>query len=86
MPHGDLPVEINWYLNSKTVVEYAGITSSKVGKRNLVLNIESVTAEHSGNYTCLASNRAGTVNYTADLEVNGTKKRPLPILISYINI
>lgn len=69
---GDLPLEISWYLNEKSVVEYPGITTSRVGKRNLVLNIESVAADHSGNFTCIAHNRAGSVSHTTDLKVNGT--------------
>lgn len=68
---GDLPLEISWYLNNKSVVEYAGISTVKAGKRNLVLNIESVTADHSGNFTCIAQNKAGSVSYTTDLKVNG---------------
>lgn len=71
VPEGDLPLDISWYLNNKSIVEYAGITSAKFGKRNLVLNIESVTAAHSGNYTCQANNKAGTADYTTDLKVYG---------------
>lgn len=71
MPEGDLPIDISWYLNHRSIVEYGGITSSKVGKRNLVLNIESVAAEHSGNFTCSARNKAGSVSFTTDLKVYG---------------
>lgn len=71
VPEGDLPIDISWYLNNKSIVEYPGITSAKFGKRNLVLNIESVAAAHSGNYTCLANNKAGFVSFTTNLEVNG---------------
>lgn len=71
VPEGDLPLELTWYLNNKNIEEYSGITSAKFGKRNLVLNIESVRAEHSGNYTCLANNKAGTVSYTTELKVYG---------------
>lgn len=81
VPEGDLPLDISWYLNNKSIIEYTGITSSKVGKRNLVLNIESVAAEHSGNFTCMAKNKAGSVSFTADLKVYGTK-----ILIIFIFI
>lgn len=37
-----------------------------------MLTIDSVTDEHSGNYTCVAQNKAGTARYSADLNVNGT--------------
>ena len=71
VPEGDLPIDINWYLNNRSIVEYGGITSSKIGKRNLVLNIESITAEHSGDFKCEARNKAGSVSYTTDLKVFG---------------
>lgn len=72
VPEGDMPIDISWYLNEKSIVEYAGITTVKAGKRNQVLNIESVTEEHSGNFTCNAQNKAGSVSYTTDLQVYGT--------------
>lgn len=71
-PEGDLPLQIQWLLNNKSVVEYAGISTVKAGKRNMVLNIESITAAHSGDFTCIAQNKAGSVSFTTDLKVNGT--------------
>ena len=71
VPEGDLPIDIQWYLNDQEVARYRGITAAKFGKRNMVLNIESVTADHSGNYSCVASNKAGSVSYTTDLKVYG---------------
>lgn len=72
VPDGDLPIEINWFLNGKSIVEFSGISSTKFGKRNQVLSIESVAADHSGNYTCSSKNHAGSVNYTTELKVYGT--------------
>lgn len=72
VPNGDLPMTITWFLNGKSAVEYSGMSSTKLGKRSLVLSIESVGAEHSGNYTCLAKNIAGTTEYTTELKVYGT--------------
>lgn len=69
---GDMPLNITWFLNDSPVETYSNINSAKFGKRNLVLSIESVSAEHTGNYSCQASNRAGTVKYTTDLQVYGT--------------
>lgn len=73
VPEGDLPIDISWYLNNKSIAEYAGIATVKAGKRNQVLNIESVTADHSGNFTCIAKNKAGSSDFTTDLKVYGTK-------------
>ena len=73
VPEGDLPMNINWYLNNKSIAEYNGISSSRAGKRNLVLTIESVAAEHTGEYKCEASNRAGSISYTTELKVYGSE-------------
>lgn len=69
---GDLPVDFVWFANNRPIAEYFGITIAKMGKRNSVLTIDSVSAKHAGNYTCQASNKASTVNFTSELIVNGT--------------
>ena len=48
-----------------------GLTTAKIGDSISVLVIASVTAGHSGNYTCTARNPAGVANHTATLQVNG---------------
>lgn len=53
--------------------EYAGITTVKLGNRNSVLNIDSVTANHAGNFTCNAANLAASLNFTSELVVKGTQ-------------
>lgn len=72
---GDLPIQFEWLFNGKPVSHIAGITTAKMGKRNTVLTIDSVTDRHVGNFTCRASNSAAAVNFTAQLIVNGTKKK-----------
>ncbi|XP_037024225.1 Down syndrome cell adhesion molecule-like protein Dscam2 isoform X28 [Bradysia coprophila] len=67
---GDFPIEFKWYINNKPISEVAGISTVKLGKRNSVMNIDSVNGKHAGNFTCLAKNSAATVNYTANLIVN----------------
>lgn len=69
---GDLPIDFKWYFNGRPVKEYSGITTVKLGNRNSVLNIDSVTGKHAGNYTCQASNLADSLNFTAELIVKGT--------------
>lgn len=68
---GDLPVEFKWLFNGRSVGEYAGISTVKLGNRNSVLTIDSVNGNHAGNYTCQAANGAATVNFTTGLIVNG---------------
>lgn len=68
---GDNPLKFNWFLNNKPVNKLDGIFINKLGKKISILHIESVQAEHSGEYTCSATNPAGSVNHTAVLLVNG---------------
>lgn len=67
---GDFPIDIVWLLNGITVDD-TSVSTSKLGKRLSVLNIDSVNGHHAGNYTCVASNLASAVNHTALLIVNG---------------
>lgn len=68
---GDLPIDFKWYFNGRPVKEFSGITTVKLGNRNSVLNIDSVTGKHAGNYTCQASNVADSLNFTSELVVKG---------------
>ncbi|XP_017132724.1 Down syndrome cell adhesion molecule-like protein Dscam2 isoform X12 [Drosophila elegans] len=67
---GDLPVNITWTLNNRPFEDYLEILTTKRGKRINELTIEAVSAKHAGNYSCVAENRAGVVNHTAELKVN----------------
>lgn len=69
---GDLPLNITWIFNKQPINRIGGVTISLVNHRLSALSIESVQAEHAGNYTCIATNRAGTTSYSANLNVNGT--------------
>lgn len=68
---GDLPIKISWMLNNKDVALYPEISTSLIGKRGSALSIESISHEHAGKYTCLASNLAGNETYSSNLLVNG---------------
>lgn len=71
MTSGDLPIEFKWLFNRRPVIEIAGVTTAKMGKRNSVLTIDSVNGKHAGNFTCQATNQASSVNFTSQLIVNG---------------
>lgn len=77
---GDLPISVTWMLNNKSVDELFDISKSKIGQRINVLSIESVTAHHSGTYTCISKNIAGITSHSAILTVNGVKNINLYIL------
>lgn len=67
---GDFPIDIVWLLNGAPV-DNELVSTAKLGKRLSVLNIDAVSGEHSGNYTCSASNLAGANEHTSALRVNG---------------
>lgn len=69
---GDMPVNITWTLNNVSVAQTHGITVMQTNKRISQLSIDSVQAEHSGEYICHAENVAGLSTYSAVLHVNGT--------------
>lgn len=67
---GDNPLNITWFLNGKPLHLFHGVSVS-YSKRVASLTIESVQADHAGEYVCYASNLAGNDSYSADLNVNG---------------
>jgi hypothetical protein len=72
---GDFPLEIIWMFKNEPLVsiDYE-ITVSETGKRTKQLTIDSVDARHVGEYTCVASNIAGSTTRSAILAVNGIHK------------
>lgn len=68
---GDLPIRFRWLLNGEAIESLTGTTMGSFGKKTSVLNIDSLTEKHAGNYTCLVRNRAGTSLHTSLLIVNG---------------
>ncbi|XP_040165894.1 Down syndrome cell adhesion molecule-like protein Dscam2 isoform X43 [Anopheles arabiensis] len=67
---GDLPIEISWQFNGRPIRISSNIEITSIGKRSSSLNIPSVGADHSGVYTCIAKNVAGSRNQSAELFVN----------------
>lgn len=68
---GDLPIEIFWTLNGKSIETIDGINTIKTKQRVNQLSIDDVQAQHSGEYTCIARNKAGNTTFSAYLRVNG---------------
>nr|XP_050869879.1 cell adhesion molecule Dscam2-like isoform X13 [Vespula vulgaris] len=68
---GDFPVNIVWKFNDKTIgPDDSDITITKINRHMSALSIESVTARHAGEYTCVATNRAGNATHSTTLAVN----------------
>lgn len=76
---GDLPIDIIWSFNGRVIDTANGafdehnydIVISRSSKRASQLTIESVAARHAGEYSCTASNTAGTATHSSVLSVNG---------------
>ena len=72
---GDQPVKLTWSFHghgqSQGNLNDNGIAISNIGSRMSMLVIDQVRNTHQGNYTCQASNSAGTRSHTAQLKVNG---------------
>lgn len=69
---GDLPLNIKWLFNGNDINQIHEISTGKLGKRSSFLTIESVSYANAGNYTCQATNFAGQIEYTANLQINGS--------------
>lgn len=71
---GDDPVTLYWLKDkiSMNTDSLDGTTINNVGSRTSMLAIPSVEQQHSGEYTCVASNRAGQANHSVTLNVLGT--------------
>lgn len=48
---GDFPMNITWLFNGKPIDRIAGVTTGQMNKRISTISIESVSADHAGEYT-----------------------------------
>lgn len=71
---GDAPLDITWALNGIAIDGNDPPISITTTKRNSLISIESASPRHAGEYTCVASNAAGSTSYSAELTVNGTRE------------
>ena len=68
---GDEPLSITWSMQGARVNSGPTISTTMLGTRTSMLTIDSVGHRHSGEYTCVASNRAGSEKQSTELKVNG---------------
>lgn len=71
---GDQPLEFHWYFKGQQIksAERQDL-SIMINKRRSILEIESVSANHAGEYTCTVSNEAGATSHSTVLAVNGIR-------------
>ena len=68
---GDLPLSFTWLKDGVDVRTLPEISTKSYDGYSSTLSIESVTSKHSGNYTCVARNSAGSMQHTTQLSVHG---------------
>ncbi|XP_034653896.1 Down syndrome cell adhesion molecule-like protein Dscam2 isoform X11 [Drosophila subobscura] len=74
---GDRPIKVSWSFErspSPSDGSYEGqlpqMRTNRISSKTSMLSIPSASPAHTGRYTCLASNAAGTTSYGVDLTVN----------------
>ncbi|XP_070509703.1 cell adhesion molecule Dscam1 isoform X3 [Chironomus tepperi] len=67
---GDLPVSFRWERNNKQILGTGNEIIRRLDEYSTSLVIERISSEYSGNYTCTASNVAGSEKFTVPLTVN----------------
>ncbi|GAB6032244.1 Down syndrome cell adhesion molecule-like protein 1 [Chamberlinius hualienensis] len=66
---GDAPVVFEWLKDGKPINFNLGVVTRKIESNIDSLSIDNVGSQHSGNYSCIARNRAGAAIHTAELLV-----------------
>lgn len=91
---GDSPLRLIWLKDGETLMPSLGANVSSLDQYTSILSISSLSHSHSGEYTCVASNQASEVKYSASLQVKGnvglnlverTKKKCFSIVCCYHN-
>uniref|UniRef100_T1J767 Down syndrome cell adhesion molecule n=1 Tax=Strigamia maritima TaxID=126957 RepID=T1J767_STRMM len=68
---GDPPLNFRWLKDDRPIISSStDVLTQQYDKYANSLSIESVSSVHTGNYTCVVSNRAVTVSHTAQLLVH----------------
>lgn len=69
---GDAPLNLRWLKDGEPLPSILGANVTSLDQYSSLLSIPSLTAKHSGDYTCVATNPAAEFRYTASLQVKGT--------------
>jgi len=88
---GDLPLDLFWTFSGRagpitSSPLRGGVSVNKMGSKVSMLYIDAASSSrHAGNYTCVATNRAGRADRTATLNVHGkTAQRSLPTTLTLL--
>ncbi|XP_059476003.1 cell adhesion molecule Dscam2 isoform X1 [Neocloeon triangulifer] len=66
---GDPPISVTWLKDGAPIANDNLVNVSTLDSFSSLLNIKQLVAQHSGDYTCVASNLAAVVRFTATLSV-----------------
>lgn len=73
---GDKPISIKWtFERANAIGGHTQLPSKRLTDTASMLSILAASAKHTGNYTCTATNRAGSVSHTTSITVNGTLEK-----------
>lgn len=76
---GDPPITIQWLKDGTEILPELQSRIEMIDDYTSMVSFIAVGPHHNGNYTCVASNPATTVNFTALMVVNGEYKHNLPL-------
>lgn len=71
---GDSPITLQWYKDGLPLMSSSKFMINNVAPKLSLLLLSSVDAEHSGSYTCHATNPVGTTESSATLKVKGNRE------------
>ena len=80
---GDTPMSIEWTRDGVPVRLQKGLKVINVDQFSSMLAIASLDSAHVGNYSCRATNGAGTAAYAQMIKINGTPPPPTYRATSY---
>lgn len=68
---GDPPITLRWLKDGDPLPSILGANITSIDQYSSLLSIPSLSAKHSGEYTCVATNAASEYQLTAKLQVKG---------------
>ena len=81
---GDQPIRLKWEKDGQPLEPLSDIRINQMDPFTSMLILEKVSAEHTGNYSCLATNSVRTAKTSASLTVRGMGITERSLLNSFL--